>query len=412
MVHYGWAKFAKDFKARGAYIPTTEAYTLQFGGTGDDIITDIKTLSDGSIVCAITTKSTTFLGMDLSSYTDGSYYAYGVMKIDKNLPPTGFLLASYWCSGASSNNFGHYPNLGKIAVDGSDNIYFIYGTAASAKCYKLNSSLALTATADTAFAAYERRSYIHVIGSYVFCVYTNASTKIEIQKNNVSDLTQVSKTELTADALWYITSSGLACPGTRMGQRAPGKTSYIIHSDTPAFYAVNTISGFDNYESGASTYDSSYNYILSLRESNTKLYYNAYNEDMTGYKPGFSGDKIIDNSGGYATYLPNITRDEASDKLFITVATNKGAVGAYYDMAMYDIDPSSGAATTQFITYNDGSRVGNASYSYLLTTAAHKYDTLKYLVAGYTNGNLNGFSNSGAVDCIIMKVDATGKILG
>lgn len=390
--------------------PPPEYKFLQFGGTGDDIITDIKTLSDGSIICALTTKSTSFLGLDLSSYTNGSSYsAYGIIKIDKNLPSSGFLLASYWCSGASSNSFGHYPNLGKIAIDGSDNIYFIYGTAASAKCYKLNSSLTLTATADTAFAAYERRSYIHILGSYVFCTYTNASAKIEIQKNNVSDLTQVSKTELTA-AIWYITGSGIACPGTRTGQCVPGQTSYIIHSATPAFYAVNSISGSGHYEPGSSTYDSLYNYIVSLRDTNTKIYYKAYNEDLTGAKPGFVGDKIIDNSG-YLTYLPNITRDEASDKLFITVATNKGAVGAFYDMVMYDIDPSSGSATTQFITYNDGSRVGNASYSYLLTTAAHKYDTLKYLVAGYTNGNLNGFSNSGAMDCIIMKVDNTGKIL-
>lgn len=389
--------------------PPPEYKFLQFGGTGDDIITDIKTLSDGSIICAITTKSTTFLGMDLSSYTDGSYYAYGVMKIDKNLPPTGFLLASYWCSGASSNNFGHYPNLGKIAVDGSDNIYFIYGTAASAKCYKLNSSLTLAATADTAFAAYERRSYIHVIGSYVFCVYTNTSAKIEIQKNNISNLTQVSKTELTG-AAWYITGSGLACPGTRIGVGVPGQGAHKIYSDTPAEYASGGVAGSGNYVPFHQSFDSLYNYSVALADTNTKIYFRAYNDDLSGYKPGFVGDKIIDNSG-YLTYLPNITRDEASDKLFITVATNKGAVGAYYDMAMYDIDPSSGAATTQFITYNDGSRVGNASYSYLLTTAAHKYDTLKYLVAGYTNGNLNGFSNSGAVDCIIMKVDNTGKIL-
>lgn len=43
MVHYGWAKFAKNFKERGAYAPE-EYYTLQFGGTGDDRIDTGKIL--------------------------------------------------------------------------------------------------------------------------------------------------------------------------------------------------------------------------------------------------------------------------------------------------------------------------------------------------------------------------------
>lgn len=126
---------------------------LQFGGARNDYAYDSVLTSSGDIVISISTFSTSFLGLDLTSYTDGSTYcAFGLLLLNGTSLE---LKSSYWLSGngkSVSLTPGGYTF--RILIH-NDIVYFAYGSSGSSSndwhIYGVNTSdMTLSLTSNVA----------------------------------------------------------------------------------------------------------------------------------------------------------------------------------------------------------------------------------------------------------------------
>lgn len=395
-------------------------YFLQFGSTaGTDGIMDTKVLSTGQIICMVYTNSaTTFAGIDVSTYTNsGANYAYGFVKIDPNLPPSGFVLGSYWINVSGKSLGGGYYSTPKMEIDGSDNIYFCIGTATTpaldVKCYGIRTSdMTLTKTADTALTAcYNSHYSCKVVGSYVYVCYSNSADSyfLHCQKLNIADLTQVSQGRMTSFSNYYY--AAITGDGTTLYTGAQNLDDIVKLDATPAYVTRTTLADLSNSQAKYLFNETSNIYVSGINTSGTvnRAWVYALKKDLSAFKTGWVGAfKATDPDAGGVVGHPTVLVDEVSGRLCLLWPTSKAATGAL-DLSWYEINPANGAEISeQWVRYNDGATIGQATKSFYTYCPPVRYDTDKYFVGGRTTGTLTGFTSG---QCFLLKVDNTGKIL-
>lgn len=407
--------------------PPPEYKFLQFGGTGDDIIDDIKTLSDGTIICSIRTKSTSFLGLDLSAYTDGSYHAFGLLKIDPNLPPTGFLLGYYFVNG-NGKSFGGGNNGPKIRISTDDYIYYVMGTSSSAcvdaRAYGVRASdMTLQKTANKRLAedwtvAVYYNWHHEIVGDYLYVYYGNNYTLVGkggyIQKLRLSDLEQISDTYIYNPV--YMIAQWIETDGTYLYGAPSSNGSPVKTNLTPSYLIESPYTNFTAGYPQNLVCDGSYQYHVGINVYGTtkRVWVYCINAAMDAYRWGGGYWSAVEPDAGGAVGTPCVWLDTVSDHLGLVWPTSKNVVDAAIELSWYRIRRSDKATLqTGWVTYNSGTRIGSGQTgkSFYCSSKPHRYDTEKYYLSGHTNGNLTGFVNAGGYDCIIMKVDNTGKIL-
>lgn len=407
-MHYGDARFAKDFKAKGA---VQEFMTLQFGGSGDDGIRDIQKLSTGELVVLVYTFSTTFAGIDASSYTDGSTYpAWGILKINPKLPPSNFIVGSYWLKG-DAKTMGSIARC-RIYVDANDYILYswgeyvtapfndwkIYGVRSSDMTLQLTSDTAITVSTYAWYGAYI--TFSHYAGNtYVW--YTAGGAYSYVQKLN-STLQQTASSTYISGVYpinSYTDANGTYCLFNDMTfhQAALADLSPITSTDLSA-------------KLGASWPVIAGNGSTSIYFSDTKTGDNNMLVTAAGVGGWSDYEKSIDS--GKAIRNTGLVVDSDGKLLSVGYSNNTGAVGTQ-DLEMQEINPATGTIVTDnWVTYRDATRCGQSGKTFQAPCPPLRIGANKYVLGIKTDGNFNGFSNLGSYDCALIKVDSTGKILG
>lgn len=386
------------------------AAVFQFGGTGDDRLLDAKLLSDGTIVALVQSKSTSFCGLDISAYTNGTYWAWGILKIDKDFElcaGTSWLLGSYWLTGNGYQmgyDYGRGPTIEVL----NDLIYYTYGpTAAYAvangwKVYAVDSTtmtLSLTSSASLdVYAGGINAAITHrIYGTDVYVVH-NKSTNLSMLKQAAATLSGGSTSDIKGaghlNRDMVVTASG--CYVLSHNGNTMIKATLAL-----AYSTERALGGTDSILRTCAAYGG-YIYVSELYGNDPRI--QTFSESTLAALVGYTGSvwKVV-GAGGVAVFRGNSFID---GRHFLIGYNNEGAIGTY-DLAFAELSPSTGAVITDaWVLYPDSSRVGQASAAFISTSPAVKLDTEEYLLCGYTNATVGGDN-----DCFLMKINADGRML-
>lgn len=399
-----------------SYWKTSEFFTTQFGGTGEDALYDVKVLASGDYILFGRTKSTTFCGINISAYTDGSYYAWFFLKVSPNFYPTGIVIkASYFLKGDTKQcgfTTGKYP---AIEIDASDNIFYTWGTLAAGnqtdwKIYGIRASdMTLLYTSDTAVTVNNTGTVSYIVhklygGNWYVNYYDGTNYKIQLLSSSLvqSSNTTILASEGPVDV--FINSNGVFCL-TALGK--------VVKSTTVPAYTTNVdlTALFDESGCEVMTGSSSDIYVASIKAGDNNLLVTAIKQSDLTAKAGWTDyEKSID-AGKIIRYRGMIY--DVDGRLFISGLTNNTGATGTYDVGLIEINPSTGASISDnWIRYSSGTTISQVGKVFSALKPIIKIATGRYILLGQTDGNLTGFSNLGNYDGIIVKIDSTGKILG
>lgn len=408
--------------------PVTSWNTLQFGGTGNDGLDDINILSTGDYLVSGYTYSTTFAGVNVADYIpgyDGSYKVWFWAKIDPSLNPATYLKGIYFLTGkvgADTYSVGRgYGENRKTVIDASDNFYFLYGKEIVGdqtgwKVYKRRTSdmtyvgqSALnpgdTVRDSTACIVYDSALNKIVTVDSGISIYTGRfnrfSTTPAFEAENVIDYSYPVDLLMNSTAYWLM---DVRNDKIKKWNRdwVSGQMAEVAFSTLGIHHTV------EEYRARLAL-DASYIYIHGGKAGNNDLRIVARNQSDLGAKAGFTPyEKVID-AGKYHYYNGS---EVYNGNLYLIGSNDSGGdlIGTN-DPAVIILNATTGAAVYDGrVLYADSSPVAQAGKYYTLSRIKN-IGTNQFIVVGYTSGNLTGFSNLGNSDCIMFKMDNTGKII-
>lgn len=423
-MHYGWSKFEKDFKAKGA---GRNIYYTQFGGASTDEIHDVKVLSTGEIIAFGRTKSTTFCGMDISAYTNGTYYAWFMLKIDKEFyKKSGYswLLGSYFITGNGKgcNTNGYSSRPANIEIDASDNIFYCYGSITAYtwppptnndwKIYGVRSSdMTLQYTADTAITVCSNddgvaQPYIYAqhkrYGTDWFVIYNDGyGGYLKCQKLD-SSLAQTYDTQIVSalgSARWPL--NAIVCSS---GIFVYCENKSVVKASLLAAYDSAWVTGTAIEAQNGMCFDGTYVYLFPKYVDATKVFA-IRQSDLA-----LIVDTAIGPAAGKANLLMGASFD-SDGRLWVSGYTNDGAIGTN-DPKIYEIDPSDGSViSSKLLSYKSGVSIGTESVNTLnYVGPVDMLDGNKvWAIRLATGAKLNGYAALGDQDCGIFVTDENGN---
>lgn len=427
-----WVNGSYKEKVTGSYSGgyPADVTTLQFGGTGNDQIHDVKVLSSGDYaVCGYTTSTS------LDGNANPNAASSFVAVIDKNLPVSGFIkqirfedaAGDLRIAGQHSGWIGSSPR-GRICIDPSDNIYYVYGITGTFGFLTIRKLPATDFSAVTSLVMTDRMLYgtcqLQVYGGFLWIGATlqfSGNWAVGVTKLTMAPLAKVSSTRASAGAeSWgdgfadmVITSNGIFIVGF-----ASITPTIIKMNFTPAY--VTKSSALDSTYFKPESYNlrlnanTDYVYVVGsdrrdlLADTDVKISIAAYNQSDLGAKAGFTRYTKTP-TGGKTQHSWGFYVDDSY--AYISGLTNDGATGTFDGFVIKVSAVDGSYSSMDFLKYNSGSVVGQALKTYAIQAPMALYNSGKYIIVGYTDGNLTGFVNAGSNDCFLIKTDAAGKIL-
>ena len=194
---------------------------------------------------------------------------------------------------------------------------------------------------------------------------------------------------------YYAKITALFDPATfsRADYEAPTMTGLGIynHPDLPGV----TTDGTHLYYLGRSTTAANLKLLKVLRKVPAPFYTEVANLEIVA--PNVNG------------FLDPLYYD--SNIYIVGSNTVAGVVGTS-DPYLYKVNPATMLATdADYVKYSSGTQIGVAGTAWVLANAPIVYEANKFLLSGYTTGNLSGFVNQGSNDCVMMKTNLAGEIL-
>lgn len=400
-----------------SYWKTSEFFTAQFGGTAEDALYDVKVLASGDYVLFGRTKSTTFCGIDISAYTDGSYYAWFFLKVSSNFYPTGIVIkASYFLKGDTKQcGYSAGGKFANIEIDADDNVFYLWGSLAAGnqpdwKIYGIRTSdMTLVYTANTAITVNCTGTFSYAIhkrynNNWYVCFYNGVNCYIQLLS---STLNQISNSSIFAGEIpadMFINANGvfIYTAGLRLikATTAPAYSANVLMTGTFQSSGADVIagSGTDIYIAGVMVGDNDL-VVAAVKQSDLSA-----KAGWANYQRAIAVGKIVRMRG--------IVYDSDGRLFLAGFTSDTGAVGIY-DCLFVEVSPTTGASISDnWIRDFSGTTIGQAGKTCLVLKPIIKIATGRYMLLGQTDGNLTGFSNLGGSDAMIVKIDATGKILG
>ena len=403
-------------KKKRATIPACSY--LQFGGSGANFLTDLHVLSNGNLLAVVRTNSTTFADIDISSYTDGTSYAYGVLEIDVTLPATGFIKKSYWikCDGGQRICAGSTSAYGQVAVDSSDNVYFLWGVPAdpTSTMYlkRLRASdLTLTHTSATTVATYYDYAGIITDGTYVYVGRFNAVSYLGyICKFNCADVTFVQQS--TGYNHWPMSLAQIGSYLYSWDLLCGFLLKWAKVSTMPVYGSVDLNAIFNQVAGGDGLCASSTDlYISGLKKTDGNDIVVAARQsiDALTAKVGYTNfGKVI--AAGNSSNFRGINYD-ADGKLTLCGFTTDSAVGVA-DIHLIEINPATGAQIADnVLKYSNGDVVAVAGKLTRSYSPACRLAPNRYAIGGWGDMELKGQTAKGSYDCFVVIADLTANIL-
>lgn len=398
---------------------------MQMGGSAADEILDVKYDSvSGDIFLLIRTKSTVFCGIDIAAYTNATYWAYGILKIDPNLPPHRWLKGYYFITGNGKGMGSTEPwsKHSKIELDTSGNIFYTYGDNAAGnktgwKIYGVRASdMTLQWTADTSItvncsATYGQAEFINhklYSGNWYVSYFDGSNYRIQILN---STLVQQSDTSIKANRL--VVDSEVNANGVfALCYYSTGQ--YIVKSTlVPAYSTEVDISGAGTV--------CAINAIEGISISSTDIYYSgvesggndlivkAYKQSDLTAKAGWTEYKRATAGGKYA-FSKGIKYDIANSRLFVIARCSDGSVGVE-DPLLIEINGGTGAGIAEnFLAYSNGDTVGQTSKYHTTAQTVCLVSSSLWLCAWFTQGTVPLYIGAGSDDICLAYVNFSGVI--
>ena len=399
--------------------PPPTYVTLQFGGTGNDQLFDVKVSSTGDYVV---------LGRSSSSSLDGNANpnadSWFVAVLDPLLPPSGFIKDIRW-EDAATLSMGQCGRGYTFEID-SDVVYYAMGTYSTGmttdwvvKRVALSDLTTAVSSATWQTQYGSNRIQIRSGKIYVACLwdsshadvrrYDGTTMAFETSMNNYGG-GQCIRDMVYAGTSWFLVHGGFvgtypsitsiygdlsgnggagevlgASVGLRLCRYSSILWGLTLVTDGSFLY----ISGDNYYPAGGQDWTVFLKYTIA-----NKPVYSAHQQTLNGlYTMG--GCSVIGGNVTLFGYSRDAGKVGANDMIRLTRQCS--------DMSV--------VATNDWARYNDGSQIGEALKNYISTATPQLYDTGKYVGCGYTDGDLVGFTNAGSNDCIIWKMDLTGTVL-
>ena len=417
---------------------------VQFGGSGNDVVSTIKVASTGDIIVSGYTFSQDFCGYNTSAYTNGSTtICYFLLKLSSKFEITG----AYFFSSTSGRpgagwllSSGYYDfiitfteigfdgiqefivyNAGDFTAGGTQwNTYFIR-ISDMTKVYNYSSFTPFSIYYDSiVFAGQDENNlYMAAIGGGS----TFYNQLLIISKDVTHARTAITTTTYKqqninccydGEYIWFFTNN-YAQTTTIIRRReltSPyGATDYDL-------VGIFKLSSDDPYTSPMNEFIADCGSDLLIGGfaigTNDLLIIKRTKADLSAAPSGWSNYTLSVGSGKVIKEQIGKYYDSESDRLLYLYATDDGSTGTS-DVKLLTINASTGALISNNpIKYKNGTEVGQSTKAMLVNGMnIDKVSSGKYVICGNTTGNITGYSNLGGTDGFIMIICiVTGKQIG